>query len=428
MTRLDDQLDLLGSAVALTAFDQAPPALRETVDRAMRAVLVCTSLGIAREWWVLPARWRGLDGTDERDLLNTVMALGTLAAAADLDPMDIGPSHTPLAATLAAGIAAHVCDAPNERIADGVLAGMDSALRLRRAVTGTRPGVGFHSPGVFGVIAAAAAAARTMALSRAACANALAIALTRAGGLAINSAATRIGLTHFGWGTAHGLEAALLAAQGWTASHDLDKALSTLFPGASVRFEPRTFDPELMLTAPDVIFKHYPCNIYLNLVVLGLRDPQLAGTDSGEILIDMPMIPHLDNAKPADVRGARNSAQAVVGIAVGSGTSYQSFCGTAQTWMPTQPVVAAMDRVGLRMDPDLSTRLDEVSVRVADSGGRTSEHAMRELGSWGADHANRLTSGVLDTGLVEALYGSDHKQAVGTVLDLFRRTDEERGL
>ncbi|MGH3756719.1 MmgE/PrpD family protein [Actinophytocola sp.] len=421
MPRPVDHLEPLGAAVALTSFDRTPEPLRNTVDKALRAVLVCTALGIAGEWWVLPQRWPDLDGTADRDLLGTAVALGTLAGAADLDPMDIGPSHTPLSATLASGLAATVSGAPGERIADGVLAGIDVALRLRRTITGTRPGVGFHSPGVFGTVAAAAAAARTLCLSRAACADAVAIALTRAGGLAVNSAATRIGLTHFGWGTAHGLEAALLAAQGWTASHDLGKALDTLFPGMATEPPPES---RPALTAGDVIFKHYPCNIYLNLVVLALRD--LPPDGAGLLRIDMPLIPHLDNPKPAGVRAARNSAQAVAGIVSGAGTGYAAFCGAADRWEPTGSVTDAANQVALHMDTALSTRLDEAIVRVSGPGGHTSEHAMSELGPWGADHAAALTSGVVDAALVDSIYRLDHAHAFGAVLDLFRHTDADR--
>jgi 2-methylcitrate dehydratase MmgE/PrpD-like protein len=413
-----DQLEPLGATAALSDAGQASEPLRDTMDKTVRAVLLCTALGVAGEWWVLPRRWPG--DTPERGLLDTAVALGTLAGAADLDPMDIGPSHTPLAATLASGLAATVSGAPDERIADGVLAGVDMALRLRRAITGTRPGVGFHSPGVFGTIAAAAAAARTLCLSRAACADAIAIALTRAGGLAINSAATRVGLTHFGWGIAHGLEAALLAAQGWTASHELGKALDTLFPGFAA--EPST-EP---LTEHDVIFKHYPCNIYLNLVVLGLRDVE---PSRGEIRVDMPLIPHLDNAKPPSVRAARNAAQAVAGIVVGgiggTGTGYGAFRGSADRWEPPEAVTDAANRVTLHMDPDLSTRLDQASVRVT-ANGRSSTHTMSDLGPWGADHAAALADGILDPALVGDLYRLDHLDAFTAVLDLFHRTDADR--
>ena len=423
MLTAEDQLAALADVVALAEFDRADAELRDVVDKAMRAVLVATSLGISCEWWVLPEPWPAAAGAGGgvpagRDLLGTAMALGTLAGAADLDPMDIGPSHTPLTATLASCLAAAAVGAPAERVADGVLAGMDIALRLRRVVTGTRPGVGFHSPGVFGTIAAAAAAARTMGLSRAACADAIAIALTRAGGLAINSAATRIGLTHFGWGTAHGLEAALLAGQGWTASHDLEKAFGTLFPAAP----PPDLGPigeHPVITARDVMFKHFPCNIYLNLVVLALERLGV-GQGPEPIRIDLPLIPHLDGATPGGVRAARNSAQAVVGIAVGAGTGYPAFCGTADDWRPDGAVTDAMRRVELRMDPDVSTRLDSARVRVS-SGGRSSEHTMGELTAWGADHALRLTAGVVDPELVRVLYGPDVREAFDAVFGLFRR-------
>jgi hypothetical protein len=65
----------------------------------------------------------------------------------------------------------------------------------------------------------------------------MAIALTRASGLALNSAASTIGMTHFGWGAAHGLEAALLACEGWDASHDVQRALASLFGEGHVNLD-----------------------------------------------------------------------------------------------------------------------------------------------------------------------------------------------
>jgi hypothetical protein len=93
--------------------------------------------------------------------MDAIGQLATLAGAADLDPMDPGPSHTVLPATLAACIASSLASPPADAQADdddvgaAVLAGVEAAWRMRRAVSGARPGVGFHSPGVYGAVAAA---------------------------------------------------------------------------------------------------------------------------------------------------------------------------------------------------------------------------------------------------------------------------------
>ncbi|MCC7081031.1 MAG: MmgE/PrpD family protein [Burkholderiales bacterium] len=212
---------ILGERVATASIGGVPPAERAVLEQAVRASLLCTWIGVQRESWVWPYS-RGARAPAARmlaglfDSLGGIGRLGTLAGAADLDPMDPGPSHTVLPATLAACVAAGVVGPrDDDTVASSVLAGVEAGWRLRRSISSARPGIGFHSAGVYGAIAAAAAAARALRLDGPGCTNAIGIALTRAAGLAINSAASMIGMTHFGWGSAHGLEAALLASEGW---------------------------------------------------------------------------------------------------------------------------------------------------------------------------------------------------------------------
>jgi len=411
----------LGGIVAAAELGRAPADERLAIDQAMRASLLCSLLGVEREGWVWPyrrdaggARARLLSGVFEP--LDGIGHLATLAAAADLDPMDPGPSHTVLPATLSAC----VVGASEDDVGSGVLAGVEAAWRLRRSVTGARPGVGFHSAGVYGAVAAAAAGARAMRLDAPGCANAMAIALTRAAGLAINSAASMIGMTHFGWGAAHGLEAALLAAEGWDAAHDLDKALSSLSGGGTVDAS-SIAGPGGLGAAAGLVFKRYPCNIYLNALVSLLE--QVPERPVERIEIRMPWIPHLDCPAPRDIRQARNSAQAVAAIAGAGDTSYAAFSGPRGRWIAKPEVAALLPRVQLVADPAAPTRLDQATVAVrAWRGGRQvldERRAMRELGGWGVEHARRLSGAPAQSRGLDVLYS-------GTITGAYRYVNDQR--
>lgn len=415
------ELIALGASVAAADFGQAAARDRLTLDQGIRASLLCALLGVEREPWVWPypalARGKSSTATEKMlaGLLEPLDGIGhtaTLAGAADLDPMDPGPSHTVLPATLASCVAASLgtdprdADESDREVASGVLAGVEAAWRVRRSITGTRPGVGFHSPGVFGAIAAAAAAARTLRLDERRCANAVAIALTRASGLAVNSAASMIGMTHFGWGTVHGLEAALLAAEGWDASHDVERALSSLYGEGNVNAEEiaKLADPS---AASGLVFKRYPCNIYLNLAVMMLDE--VAARPVDRIELTMPWIPHLDCPRPRDLRQARNSAQAAAAIAGAGDTSYAAFSGPPGPWTPSPAVSRLLGKVELVADRSAPTRLNEAVVGVRAWRGAAlvldAKAAMRDMGGWGEEHARKLIGADDCFGGVAALYG-----------------------
>jgi hypothetical protein len=255
-------------------------------------------------------------------------------------------------------------------------------------------------------VAAAAAAARLLRLDGERCARALAIALTRASGLALNSAASMIGMTHFGWGAAHGLKAALLAAEGWDASLDVERALQSLFGAAQVN-PAAILQAEGPRAAEGLVFKRYPCNIYLNLVAVLLDEVVERPVD--RVQITMPWIPHLDCPLPRDIRQARNSAQGVAAIVGAGDASYAAFSGPPGAWMPTPEVRSLLGRVELVADRDAPTRLDPASVTVhAWRGGalvQEATRAVRDNRSWGAEHARRLLGDADAEGTVDALYG-----------------------
>jgi hypothetical protein len=420
----------LGSMVAQADINGEHGPARTAIDQGIRASLLCTLFGIEREQWVWPFR----SGASPANAKNGAIAnaanmlgglleplgrighLGTLAGASDLDPMDPGPSHTVLPATLASCVAHTLLDARgtaadgDHLIGSAVLAGVEAAWRFRGAITGTRPGVGFHSPGVFGTLAAAAGAARVLGLPPEACTNALAIALTRASGLAVNSAASMIGMTHFGWGTLHGLEAALLASQGWGASRDFQRGLATLFG------EDRVAADRLAVAGPKaaeaLVFKRYPCNIYLNLLVAIVEEAGDGPVD--RIDVTMPWVPHLDCAAPKDLRQARNSAQAVAAIAGAGDISYAAFSGPPGPWVPRPEVARLLPEIHLEMDRDAPTGLKNavIGARVWRGGSvvHEAQRSMQDLRGWGIEHARGLMGPVDPEGGVGALYEGSYRR------------------
>jgi hypothetical protein len=222
-------------------------------------------------------------------------------------------------------------------------------------------------------------------------------------------------MTHFGWGAFHGLEAALLASQGWGASHDFGRGLGTLFGTEHVDIG--TLAGPGTRAAEALVFKRYPCNIYLNLVVALLEDAP-AGVDRIELAL--PWVPHLDCPQPTDLRQARNSAQAAAAIAGAGDVSYAAFSGPAGPWRPEPEVARLLPRIELHMDKASPTGLKNAVVTVRAWHGDALLHeasgAMRDLKSWGVEHATRLMGPADPHHGVQSLYGDSIMQGFGHVL------------
>ena len=361
-------------------------------DAQIRCVIACIGFGSLSELGEVPSflrsTLRAAPAVDVREALARADALGTLCAASDLDPLDRGPAHLVLPSAIAAFVLAQMRGLSSEKVLDAVAVGTECGARLRRAVKSVRPGVGFHSAGTFGLFAAAATSARLIGLDGAAATEALAIAFTRAAGLALNSAQTRIGLTHFGAAASHGMEAALLAADGWTASHRLDVAYQTLF-GVEGEFSELSVADSFLTASRRPAFKHYACNVYVNIA---LRALFRLGITDGRIEIVLPPVRHLDNAHPSDIRQLRNSAQGAVAAAALHGASYRAFTARTLGIGTDRALEQRISSVDVRIDAARSTSLDDARVDVTTSAGRASAGA-GELGPWTRGDLARLRAG-----------------------------------
>jgi hypothetical protein len=397
-------LDALGEFAAEV---QRIPTEDAQTDAQIRAVIACIGFGSLSELGEVPSflrsALRGVPASDVSDALRRADALGTLCAASDLDPLDRGPAHLALSSAVSALVLAQMRGLSSRNVLEAVAVGSECGARLRRAVTTVRPGVGFHSAGTFGLFAAAATSARLLGLDAAATTEAIAIAFTRAAGLALNSAQTRIGLTHFGAAASHGIEAAMLAADGWTASHRLDIAYQTLF-GVDGDLS-GLGAPEFLTASRRPAYKHYACNVYVNIAIRALL--RLGITD-GPIEIVLPPVRHLDNAEPRDVRQLRNSAQGAVAAVALHGPSYRAF--VAETLgIGSDPALARrLATITVRIDGARSTSLDDARVDVATATGSESARA-DELAPWVPADLARLRQGyeAETSGWAERLFDGD---------------------
>jgi len=405
-----DAIRLLAEGCSATTLGSLDAAQRAFLDKIIRCCLYCIGVGAAYGddetaplMQELGPQTRG-DPKGWPDCILTAFLDATVGAASDLDPLGSGPSHTALPATVAACVAAQLVGAKSdEDIATAVLAGIETASRLRMAISGVRPGIGFHSSGTFGTIAAAASVSRLLGADTAQVSKALAIALTRMSGLSTNSSSARICLTQFGWAAAHGLEAAWLALRGWTASMDLETALESYFPdhvfdsalldpgSATVTFEPLS-----------TVFKLYPCNLFLNPLFQALAGD---GPIDGPIHIRIPAIPHLDQPAPRSAREARYSAQAVATLAANYPAAYRSFTDPELHLNDNAHLARLVQRVTVSLDRDIPTRFETtyVQIQTADEQGSRAYY-LRDLRPWNRAHASELLAGMPSTDWVPQVF------------------------
>jgi 2-methylcitrate dehydratase PrpD len=130
---------------------------------------------------------------------------------------------------------------------------------------------GFHPPGLFGPVGAAAASAKMLGLESAQTRMALGIAASHTGGLTANTG-TMVKSTHPGAAARQGVEAALLAQAGFLSHDSIIEAsqgyVEVLF-GAEFDWDILTRDlgTTFQLVTPGFNIKRYPAQIYMQWAI-----------------------------------------------------------------------------------------------------------------------------------------------------------------
>src|SRR3990172_12396445 len=244
-------------------------------------------------------------GGFKSSMQNAAYANGTMAHALDFDNTWYPLNH-PTSPTLPAILAiAENYRLSGKRVIEAIAVAFEVQGRVRMAATAMETGSGFHKPGMTGTLGATAAAARLLDLNREQTLMAFGIAGSRAGSLAINTGSMTKS-SHSGHAARMGIECALLAKMGWTASADVfgpKGFFDTFMPGnAQPELLTRDFAAPLWMVEPGVGFKKHPCNYFTHRPVdaaLALRVEH--GIRPGEIehvRIDFPRFEFLSRPRP----------------------------------------------------------------------------------------------------------------------------------
>lgn len=244
-------------------------------------------------------------------------------------------------------------------IIEAYVIGWEVQQRLRAA--GRKADLrGFHPPGVFGPLAAAAASARVLRLSEQQIRVAFGIAASRTGGLFANNG-TMVKATHPGNAARLGLEAALLARAGFTANESVLEArqgwIGAFFGG--------DFDPECVsdglgltwsLTDPGFNIKRYPAEIYMQWpidAVVALRETHdIRADDVAELVIEVPGgHPDLSRPRPASGLDGKFSFEYCAAVAMVEGAVGIDAFSDATRYAPR--VEAMLAKVRLLKNPNI---------------------------------------------------------------------------
>ncbi len=257
-----------------------------------------------------------ITGGFKTSMINAAYANGCMAHALDFDNTHYPPNH-PTSPTLPAILAlAERYQLGGKAVIEAIVSAYEVQGRLRMAATGLATGRGFHKPGTVGLFGATAASIKLLALDQKQALMAFGVAGSRAGSMSINTG-TMTKSSHSGHGARMGLESALLAKMGWTASADVfgpKGFFDTFMPGdADPQLLVRDFGEPLRMLDPGVGFKLYPCNGFTQRPIdaaLALREAHnIRAADIERVQITHPRFDYVNRPQPASGLDAKFSVQ-----------------------------------------------------------------------------------------------------------------------
>ena len=221
-------IEELATWVSAQSYDRLPEPAVRAARRAILDTLGVTLAGAseptAERARTLIAHRRGVDeatviGTPQRaSVEDAALANGTASHALDYDDVHASLSGHPSAPVLAAAFAmAERERATGTALITAFVAGVEVESKLGRAVNPAHYEVGWHATATLGTFGASAAVAVLLGLSREQIVHALAIAASMASGVKANFG-TDGKPFHVGHAARCGVEAALLAAAGFTGN------------------------------------------------------------------------------------------------------------------------------------------------------------------------------------------------------------------
>ena len=261
----------------------------------------------------------------------------------------------------------------------------------------------FHPPGVVGPLGAAVAAGHLLGLDPGRMGHAIGIAASRAGSLLAN-AGTMTKSTHCGNACAAGLDAALLAARGFTAEPTILESPRGFgaafshdgFQGALLE----RIGPPFRIVVPGYALKMFPSQYGTHFGITAALELRRKIADPARIravTFTAPDMPYVNRPLPETGLAGKFSLQYTVAAALLDGAVAIRTFTDARAQAPD--IRALLSRITLVTDPDIPARFEKMHVRLEaelDDGTRVATRCDGPRGHWSAapvpdaDHRRKL--------------------------------------
>ena len=316
----------------------------------------------------------------------------------DFEPMWNPPNHAlspllPALLAVAQWREASGSGAQGKALLRALAKGVEAQGRLRLASGQIEPSkLTMHPPGAVGPLAAALACADLMALPQSKALAAVSMAASRCGSVLAN-VGTMTKALHCGDAAANGAEAAMLAAEGFTANVDAIGSPRGWGPALfGATFEPHHLTAALEVARalqPGPAWKLFPSQFATHFVItaaleLRANNPAVKwGEQLEHIELRTPIMHYIDRPKPETGLDGKFSWQYTTAVALLDGQiEPKSF---TQDRRFSTDVVRLLEKIKLKSDATISGRLDQMHVElkaVLRDGRELIQRCDAPLGSW----------------------------------------------
>lgn len=275
----------------------------------------------------------------------------------DFEPMSNPANHATSPVLPGVLALAELSGADGRKISTALIKGIEMEGRLR--IAEGHPGTyRFHTPGVVGPMGSAVAASYMLGLDATRTAYAVAIAAGRSGALSANSG-TMTKCTHCGFGGANGVEAALLAARGFTASLEVlehRRGFATAYLKGDIDPEGGLLDygETFCIIDPGYAIKLFPCQYTTHWGInAGLEAREKIGDVSQieKLVLTLPDVTHARRPLPDTGLAGKFSMQYTLAAALIDGPlGIDHFLDET---VRREDIRALMDKISLDIDPNI---------------------------------------------------------------------------
>jgi aconitate decarboxylase len=370
------QLFLDGLAVAVAgSIQEEPPSILAAHAKEMGGAEASTVIGF--DFKTNPVQAAYVNGSSMHVL--------------DYEPM-WSPANHQVSTNLPGVLAlAEYKEKPGREIAAAFVKGIEMAGWMREASGQFDPKIiRFHPPGLVGPLGSAVAAGHLLGLTAEQLRWAIGIAGSRCGSLLAN-AGTMTKSTHCGLACSLGLDAAMLAARGFTGNADVletGRGYVEMFMGEGFDYDKLLqYGPPFRIVEPGYAIKMFPSQFATHFVITaGLELHRKIGDPKRikRVRLTTPVMEYINRPKP------------LVGLAGKFSWQYTSACAlldgkiTMDTFEDEHrfsPAVEAMlDKVELEMRDDIPGRFEECYVILEvelDDGSTVKTRCDGPKGKWG---------------------------------------------